>query len=311
MTRSARHGSRQGAGKPAVEPATQTVLFVGSGDLALRAASALAESARCIGLCRQPEELPGNIQGMAGDYTCSSAFKDLVCLAPDTIVFTLKPVGDSSPEAYRRGFLTPVQHLLGALGDHRPRRLLFISSTRVYTENAGGWVDEHAPVADDDSPGGIIVAAERQLLNAGYPVTILRCAGLYGGSSRRLTARIARGELSPVSPVHYANRVHRDDAGGFIAWLINGEQRGQVPLDCYNLVDNNPAAQHDVDHWLATALSVSVDHDAGSDMRPHPRGHKRVSNQRLRSSGYSLRYPDYRSGYAAVLGLQSGQSATC
>lgn len=301
----------QSTTKQAARTAEQTVLFVGCGDLATRAAAALPAAVRCIGLCRHPERLPEDIEGVAGDYTCGSAFASLPQLAPDIVVFTLKPVGGRDSEAYRQGFLAPVEHLLAALGHHRPRRILFVSSTRVYTEHDGGWVDESAPVADDDSPAGMIVAAERQLLNAGHPATILRCAGLYGGASGRLTARIARGELSPASPVHYANRVHRDDVAAFIVWLIEREARGEVPADCYNLVDDNPAPQHEVERWLAAALSVPVDEDPGSATQPGSRGHKRVSNRRLRSSGYALRYPDYRSGYAAALGLQQERSATC
>lgn len=301
----------QSTTKQASRAAGQTVLFVGCGDLATRAASALATSVRCIGLCRHPEGLPDDIEGLPGDYTSASAFATLPQLAPDTIVLTLKPVGGRDTEAYRRGFLTPVNHLLAALGQHRPQRVLFISSTRVYTENDGGWVDESAPVADDDSPAGMIVAAERQLLNWGHPATVLRCAGLYGSSGGRLAARIARSELSPASPVHYGNRMHRDDAAGVIVWLIEREARGEVPADCYNLVDDNPAPQHEVDRWLAAALSVPVEQEPGGVARPGQRGHKRVSNRRLRSSGYVLRYPDYRSGYAAALGLQQERPVKC
>ncbi len=300
----------QSTTKEAMRAAEQSVLFVGYGDLATRAASALGTSVRCIGLCRHPERLPANIEGLAGDYTAGSAFASLPQLAPDTIVLTLKPVGGRDTEAYRRGFLTPVKHLLTGLGHHRPQRILFLSSTRVYTEDEGGWVDESAPVADDDSPAGMIVAAERQLLNSGYPATILRCAGLYGDASGRLAARILRGELSPAHPVRYGNRMHRDDAAGVIAWLIEREARGEVPADCYNLVDDSPAPQHEVDRWLAAALSVSVEEDPDSVAQSGQRGHKRVSNRRLRSSGYVLRYPDYRSGYTAALGLQQPERPT-
>lgn len=293
-----------------MQTAIQSVLFVGSGDLATRAASALSAPTRCIGLCRRPDRLPDHMEGLAGDYTCSRAYEGLSLLAPDTIVLTLKPVDGRDTEAYRRGFLTPVQHLLAALGNHRPRRILFVSSTRVYTEDDGGWVDEAAPVADDDSPAGMIVAAEQDLRTSGYPTTILRCAGLYGDSGGMLVERIARGELSPVSPVHYGNRIHRDDAAGFIAWLIERGDSGEELPDCYNLVDDNPAPQHDVDQWLAAAISAPVTDDLGG-ARPGSRGHKRVSNRRLRRSGYQLRYPDYRSGYAAALGLQHERSVTC
>ena len=289
---------------------TQTILFVGSGDLAQRTLAALATPARCIGLCRHPDRLPPGIEGLVGDYTRKEAFENLPALAPDTILLTLKPDGRDA-QAYRRGFLTPVQHLLSALGKHRPRRVLFVSSTRVYSENDAGWVDETAPLMGDDSAAGMIVAAERALLASGHPTTLLRCAGLYAGPGGMLMQRVARGELRPSQPVHYSNRVHRDDAAGFIAWLIDHEQQGQVPMDCYNVVDDEPAAQHEVDRWLASALSVHAK-DNEAVMAPQSRlGTKRVRNDRLRATGYPLRYPDYRRGYAAALDPYSGQGATC
>lgn len=292
-----------------MQDATQTILFVGSGDLAARTASLLATPARCVGLCRHPGRLPASIEGLAGDYTRGDAFEAVPRLAPDTVVFTLKPDGRDTG-AYRRGFLAPVQHLLAAAGNHRPRRVLFVSSTRVYRESGGGWVDESAPVADDESPAGMIVAAERALLSAGYPATMLRCAGLYGGPGGMLPERIARGELRPAIPVHYSNRIHRDDASGFIAWLIDRERAGSPPLDCYNVVDDEPAPQSEVDRWLASAMGVT-DRGQETGAAPGNRGHKRVSNQRLHASGYQLCYPDYRSGYAAALAQRDDPVATC
>jgi len=290
--------------------ATQTILFVGSGDLASRTTSALTQPARCIGLCRHPDRLPAGFEGVAGDYTRGEAFATLAALAPDVVVLTLKPDGREAG-AYRRGFLAPVQQLLAALGDHRPRRLLFVSSTRVYSESDGDWVDESAPVATDDSPAGMIAAAEQALLDSGHPTTLLRCAGLYGGAGGMLLERIARGELSPAQPIHYANRIHRDDAAGFIAWLIEREQSGHAPLACYNLVDDHPAPQHEVDRWLATAMRVAIPDSAAKAGSGASRGHKRVRNERLRASGYALQYPDYRSGYAAALALRGDPVASC
>lgn len=289
---------------------TQTILFVGSGDLAQRTLAALTTPARCIGLCRHPERLPPGMEGLAGDYTRRAPFDAVAALAPDTILLTLKPDGRDA-QAYRRGFLTPVQHLLSALGNHRPRRVLFVSSTRVYSENDGGWVDESAPLTDDGSAAGMIVAAEQALMASGHASTLLRCAGLYAGPGGMLMQRIARGELRPAHPVHYSNRIHRDDAAGFIAWLIDREQQGQEPLDCYNVVDNEPAPQHVVDRWLASALAVDVKENGAGTALQGSRGHKRVRNNRLRATGYQLRYPDYRRGYAAALAAHSGQEATC
>ena len=288
----------------------QTILFVGSGDLAARTAAALRVPARCLGLCRHPRQLPSALEGLSGDYTRDDGFAALSSLRPDTVVLTLKPDGRDT-DAYQRGFLLPTQRLLAALGEHRPCRVLFVSSTRVYAESDGGWVDESAPLAQGQSPAAMIAEAERVLLASAHPATILRCAGLYGAGDGMLPARIRRGELSPESPLRYGNRVHREDAAGFIAWLIEQECKGRQILDCYNVVDDDPAPQHEVDRWLASAMAVTAPKVPKASSARDLRGHKRVSNHRLRASGYVLQYPDFRSGYAAALGLDHVGAPTC
>lgn len=296
------------------QSAGKRVLFVGSGDLALRTASALGRDWETLGLCRRPERLPAGMKGLVGDYSDPEVFAPIAAWAPDIIVLTLKPLGRDS-EGYRAGFLAPVQALLSSLGSLRPRRLFHVSSTRVYSESEGGWVSETSPVAADDSPAGMLAAAESALLASPHPSTVLRCAGLYGGADGMLTGRVARGELSPEQdPPRYSNRIHRDDVAGFIAHLIDGLDSGRQPEAVYNLVDNEPAPQHEVERWLARAMGVSA--SAASPAAGSGRvASKRVGNARLRDSAYRLRYPDYRRGYAAALGLgttgRTGEGRAC
>ena len=71
----------------------------------------------------------------------------------------------------------------------------------------------------------------------------------------------------------------------------------------YNGVDNEPAPTHQVEAWIADAMDVSPAAD-GSDIPPLMSSHKRCRNQLLCSSGYELRYPNYRVGYSHVLGMR-------
>jgi uncharacterized protein YbjT (DUF2867 family) len=288
------------------QSAGKRVLFVGSGDLAVRTAAALGRDWQAIGLCRHPARLANGLRGIAGDYSAPGGFSALPEWAPDVIVLTLKPLAMDAP-GYRAGFLAPMRALLQSLGGRRPQRILHVSSTRVYTESDGGWVSETSPVANDDSPAGMLAASETALLESGQAGCVLRCAGLYGAPDGMLTARVARGELSPAQdPPQYSNRIHRDDVAGFLAYLISGLPDGRQPEACYNLVDNEPAAQHEVERWLARAMGVAATRTRAPS---GGRANKRVSNTRLRESGYRLRYPDYRTGYAAALGLSRAGEA--
>ena len=96
------------------------------------------------------------------------------------------------------------------------------------------------------------------------------------------------------SPPFYTNRIHRDDAAAALKHLMEIEN----PEALYVATDDLPAPRFEVVEWLAKAQGKSTpiglsDEHAGSG--------KRVDNQRLRDSGFELSYPDYRSGYGAVL----------
>lgn len=287
---------------------TKSILFVGCGDLGCRAGSQLlAAGWQVTGLRRDPTRLPAGFSGIAGDYAISGALDFIATLAPDYVVATFNP-SERSEEGYRRGFTGGSQNLLAGLGGHKPKAILTVSSTRVYAERDGGWVDESGDLAQDDPRAVAMIVAEQALLTSPHLVSAIRFAGIYGAPAGRLLQRIRRGELSPEEPAHYSNRIHRDDCAGFLCHLLERAASGVEPAPVYNGVDDFPAAQFEVESWLAAQMGVQVapSSDPNSSTRNTPKpnspGHKRCSNRLLRASGYELLYPDYRSGYAAVLG---------
>ncbi len=274
----------------------KSLAILGCGDLGLRLAALLPPDWLVTGVRREISQLPRTMAGLAADYSQSGSLAALSELAPDYVVATLKPLGRDAA-GYRAGFVSAVENLLEGLGQHCPRGIIMVSSTRVYAEGDGGWVDEDSPLASDDPAAVAIVTAERRLLDSGLPVSLLRCGGIYGDPEGRLLSRVAGGEIVTADPVRYSNRVHRDDVAGFISYLLQRWQTDWVPASVYNVVDCEPAPQFEVESWLAGAMGVA---DPRPLLPPSAR-HKRCSNQALISSGYALRYPDYRQGYRAVL----------
>lgn len=280
-----------------------SLLIVGCGDLGRGVARALGQSDwMSAGVRRNPDTVSMDFPCRAADYSIPGSLNFVEAFRPDYVLATFTP---SSPDlaGYRRGFTAAAENLLAGLGEHRVKRLIMVSSTRVYAECAGGWVGEAGELSCEDERALAIIDAESLLLSSDQPVTIVRCAGIYGDKAGRLLASVAGGRISAAQPERYTNRIHRDDCAGFLAHLFSLSHENQPLSAIYNGVDDEPAPAHSVQVWLAREMGVQLSADI-VDLQEAPAAGKRCSNTLLRSTGYKLRYPDYRAGYRRVLGQQ-------
>lgn len=274
-----------------------SLLILGCGDIGVRVAGLLEGTGMAItGACRNPQSLPDTLNGIEVDYHNASSLECLEALAPDYLLLTLKPSG-MSETGYRQGFPQTMARVLDGLGSHRPALVIMVSSTRVYAEASGGWVDETSRLSSSGYAAPAIVAAENLLMQSAHNSCIVRFAGIYGNPEGRLLERIGRGEVCAAEPVRYSNRIHRDDCAGFLVHLLGMDATALAPV--YTGVDDAPTPQYEVEQWLADQMGV--EHRVPSAARRQTAGHKRCKNDRLRASGYNLLYPGYRSGYRAVL----------
>ncbi len=288
------------------------VLVVGCGDLGQYLATCLpADRWRLLGARRNPECLPPGIQRVPLDVTSAASVASLQELEFEHVVVTLTPAGRSEA-GYREVFDIGLGHLLDVLAARPPRSLLFVSSTAVYHQDDGSWVDESSLTRPRRYNGQVLLQAEQRL--EGWPgAVILRPGGIYGPGRGALLRRVARGEIAPAQPLRYTNRIHRDDLSGFMAHLLHHAEAGTALEPCYCVVDSDPAPAHEVETWLAKRLGVTPSAISSGTSDPVRGANKRVSNRRLLHTGYVLRYPGYRQGYAALLEQGSGQAvgSTC
>jgi nucleoside-diphosphate-sugar epimerase len=276
-----------------------SLAVVGCGDLGVRAGTLLqAEGWQVAGVRRSAGRLPAGFGEFTADYAVSGSLGFLAATRPDLILATFNPL-DRGEEGYRRGFVTAMENLLAGLGGHRPQGICMVSSTRVFAERQGGWVDESSALACDDAPAAAIIEAENTLRASSHPACVVRFGGIYGGADGHLLSRIRRGELCSETPLRYSNRIHRDDCAGFLAHLLRHMASGERVEPVYIGVDDDPAPQYAVESWLARRCGVTA--RPGAAVTRAARGHKRCRNRLLHASGYRLIYPDYRSGYRAVL----------
>ncbi|WP_126975369.1 SDR family oxidoreductase [Frigidibacter oleivorans] len=191
----------------------------------------------------------------------------------------------------------------------------YLSTTGVYGDRGGDWVDEGSELAPATLRGRMRVAAEadwqRRAAEAGLPLHIFRLAGIYGpgrGPFAKLRAGTAR---RIVKPGQVFSRIHVEDIAQVLAASMARPQPGAI----YNLCDDDPAPPEEVIAHAAGLLGLPVppaeDFAAVADgMTPMARSFyaesKRVRNDRIKTDlGIALRYPDYRRGLAALLAAET------
>ncbi len=195
-----------------------------------------------------------------------------------------------------------------ALRAAHPRWVGYLSTTAVYGDHQGAWVDEATPINPQSLRARQRVQAEEAWLATGLPVHIFRLAGIYGpgrgpfekvrdGSARRI-----------IKPGQVFSRIHVAD----IAETLLASIRRPNPGTIYNVCDDDPAPAEDVlshaAHLLGLPEPPAIPYDE-AEMTPLARSFyaelKRVRNDRIKAElGVTLRYPDYRAGLADLLKSQ-------
>jgi nucleoside-diphosphate-sugar epimerase len=192
-----------------------------------------------------------------------------------------------------------------ALRDAKPEWVGYLSTTGVYGDHQGGWVDEDTELLPGTQRGLWRVQAEAEWQALGLPLHIFRLAGIYG-PGRGPFAKVRDGTARRIlKPGQVFSRIHVDDIGQILAASIAQPHPGAI----YNVCDNDPAPPEDVIAHAAALLGLPIppaeDWDK-AEMTPMARSFyaesKRVRNDRIKADlGVDLLYPDYRIGLAALL----------
>lgn len=281
------------------------VLIVGCGyvgeALGLRL---VAAGHRVFAMRREPAGLPDRLVGIAADVTRPSGIGALPADL-DHVVYAVA-AKSRDEEIYRATYLDGLANVLRALGDEgqRPKRMIFVSSTSVYGQSRGEWVDEESPTHPRGFPGEIMLTAERLLHGSPHPSIALRLGGIYGPGRTSLVDRVEAGTPIPLRAApQFTNRIHRDDAAGAIAHLLAVDD----PAPTYIGVDDAPAELTEVMRWLARRLDRRLPEDPEA---PAPRtGSKRCRNALLKASGYAFAWPSYREGYGELIAARQQEDA--
>lgn len=185
----------------------------------------------------------------------------------------------------------------------------YLSTTGVYGDHAGDWVDEDSPLTPSTKRGQARVKAEAEWAALDLPLHIFRLAGIYGpgrGPFEKVRQRTAR---RIIKAGQVFSRIHVDDIAQVLAASIARPNPGAI----YNLCDDDAAPPEDVIAYAAELLGLPVpppEDFASAELTPMARSFyaesKKVRNDRIKTElGVKLIYPDYRTGLRALLAAES------
>ncbi len=271
-------------------PVPQRLLCLGFGDLAARLTAALPPQEWAIsGLSRSQKSstVAGLTQGNAAD---PAALRALLQQDVNQVLVTLTPDARTE-QAYRMAYLDPVRQLVLAcrklgIAPH----LLFVSSTAVYAQNRGEWVDEASSAEPLQFNGRILRQAEQLLEYSELPYTLLRFSGIYGRNAT-IPPQMP-SQRSGFSPGHWTNRIHVDDCVGSLAFVLDRYARAQQSSGLLVASDRRPVTQGAIENWLRAAQGL-----------PRQTWHKlkgsgkRCCSGQLQRLGYRFQLEDFRQAY--------------
>lgn len=181
----------------------------------------------------------------------------------------------------------------------------YLSTTGVYGDRHGEWVDETSPLQPSTTRGERRLAAETQWRALGLPLHIFRLAGIYGPGRNQLVSLRDGTAKRIVKEGQIFSRIHVDDIAGVLAASIAKPNRGQA----YNVCDDEPCPPQDVVAFAAELLEMPAPPEIPFDeaeLSPMAKSFyaesKRVSNRRIKDElSYRLIYPTYREGLRSLL----------
>ena len=246
---------------------------------------------------------PGGITEIEAKGFRGLLFDGKLQIAPNVTHLLISAPPDENGDPVLRLFQEQLQRLSKQL-----QWVGYLSTTGVYGDRGGEWVDEESPLEPNTTRGHRRLEAERSWLKLcndhGLPVHLFRLAGIYGpGRNQLLTVLNGRAKRI-VKPGQIFSRIHVDDIAGVLAASIAKPNPGRA----YNICDDEPCPPQVVVEYAADLLGLPLPPEIPfeqAELSPMVRSFyadsKRVSNTRMKSElGNKLLYPNYREGLLAL-----------
>jgi len=274
--------------------AVRNVLVAGCGYVGRELVFAFHSSGwRAWGLTRTPEQARAimeefGIPTVAADLGDRAALgRALDGIPKPHVVVHCASSSRGGPEAFRNVFVHGLRNLCELLA---PEHIVFTSSTSVYAQTDGTEVDESSPAEPATETGRILREAEAIVLGNGG--TVLRLAGIYGPGRSVVLRRFLDGSaVIEDGGGRWLNQIHRDDVVAAILHVAGAAwARGQI----FNVADDRPLTQREAYAGLARHFKRPLPPEGPrKEDRKRAWSHKRVSNRKLRATGWAPVFPSF------------------
>jgi len=272
---------------------SSTGLILGCGYLGARVASLWQQQNRHVfAATRNPGNLPPDVEPILCDVLQPASLRTLPQV--ETVLYAIafdRTSGASMHAVYVDGLANVLAQLPA------PKRFLYISSSNVYGQTDGGWVDERAATEPKEASGQVVLEAEAVLRAKLQGAVVLRFAGIYGPGRLLRRQRIEQGEPIVGDADKWLNLIHVEDGARAV---LAAQQYGQ-PGRVYNVCDDHPVRRRYFYATLARVLGARepcfLSPPPDQPAPPHERAHRRVNNRRMKEELQAkLRHPDYEQG---------------
>ncbi len=265
------------------------ILIIGCGYVGQALAKSYLERGDKVwALQRHPISLEG-VDNIVADITTVQTLPDV------DKVFYCVAAKNHDELAYEKAYVEGAANAATLLGKLRTTQFIYISSTAVYAQNGGEWVDETSMTLPTYFSGKILLKAESLIESSFLKPTIVRFGGIYGPGRDKLVQAVFDGTSQYTPLPIYTNRIHLDDCVGILQFLADNTFTG-----IYLGVDNEPALYNEILAWLGKRMQKEVKQGESMSLRM-AQSNKRCSNQKITQLGYHFHFPSYREGFEKLL----------
>ncbi len=276
------------------------ILIIGCGAIGTQLAQVLsAKGHKVTGLKRNPPKTDtGKINYFTADITASADLKDLP-MDFDVLYFIVSPDGRNEG-SYRAIYDSGLNNLLYkfSLAGSNPH-WIFVSSTSVYGQSQGEWVDEDSIAQPENPSSQLIRQAEQKLIALDAGNIVVRFSGIYGPGREYLLKMARQTPAIQKNPPYFTNRIHQQDCIGVLVFLLERRLAGVALEQCYLASDDDLAPMWEIMSWLAEQLKCPP--PIVKIVDKHCMMNKRCNNRRLKALGYQFHYPGYKDGYSELI----------
>ena len=282
------------------------VLIAGCGYIGNRLGLLLcADDRRVVGVRRRAQHIVPPIEALAFDLNQPGDHLTTIAPAISHLVF-VATADQRNEKSYRRLYVDAFKAIRKALLDAGAplERILYVSSTAVYAQCNAEWVNETSPTEPHNFNSKVLLEAEAVVQDSPIMACSVRFSGIYGINRYRLISQLRANKVPIDNFWRYTNRIHSDDCAAVLRHLLSLRS----PHRLYLAVDNKPAPQGEVMHWLAQQIGSKPPLLMPTTPATTVNLGKRCSNARLLADGYQFRYPSYQEGYAMALKEAHGRA---